>query len=76
VFEGAGELLEFAKKSINAPTTADLDQAGCHFARGVVVLGVSVVSAVLLRGVARNMPRNPVPTRLVEAHCVTEQSIR
>ncbi len=53
VFEGAGALYDFADKAINARTDADLEAAGRHFARAVVVLGISTIQAILLRGQGR-----------------------
>ena len=69
VFEGAGALYDFANKSIDAQSDADLDVAGRHFARAVVILGVATIQAVLLRGpakavVARGRPRIYVRLRL------------
>ena len=62
VFEGASELYDFADNSINARTDHDLEAAGHHFARAVVILGISTIQAVLLRGqgravVARGRPQ-------------------
>jgi hypothetical protein len=53
VFEGAGEIYEFATGALNARTDADLQKAGRHFARAVVVLGIATIQAILLRGQGR-----------------------
>ena len=53
VFSGARELYLFATTAIDARTGADLDRAARHFAVAVNTLGISVVSAVLLRSSAR-----------------------
>ena len=53
VFEGAGALYYFATGSINAVTEDDLEKAGRDFARAVVLLGISTIQAVLLRGQGR-----------------------
>ena len=55
VFEGAGELLDFATGAIDARSDDDLEQAGRHFARAVTVLGISTIQALLLRGQARTV---------------------
>lgn len=61
VFEGADELLKFAKRAIDARTDQDFSQSGAHFARAVTLLGISTIQALLLRGqgaavVARGRP--------------------
>lgn len=53
VFEGAAELYDFATTALNASSDADLERSGRHFARAVVVLGISTVQAILLRGQGR-----------------------
>lgn len=53
VFEGAGALYDFATIAVGARKDADLDLAGRHFARAVVLLGISTIQALLLRGQAR-----------------------
>jgi hypothetical protein len=53
VFEGASELYDFATGAVNARTEADLNVAAQHFARAVVVLGISTIQAILLRGQGR-----------------------
>ncbi len=55
IFEGAGALYDFMNTATKARSNADLDEAGRHFARAVVVLGISTVQAVLLRGQARTV---------------------
>jgi hypothetical protein len=55
VFSGAQELYLFATTAIDARTGADLDRAAHHFAQAVNILGISLVSAVLLRGSARSV---------------------
>jgi hypothetical protein len=53
VFEGAGALYDFATTALGARGNAELDLAGRHFARAVVVLGISTIQALLIRGQAR-----------------------
>jgi len=55
VFEGASELYDFAMGAVNARTEADLDKAAKHFARAVVVLGISAIQAILLKGQGRTV---------------------
>jgi len=55
VFDGAGELLDFATGAIGAHTDHDLEVAGRHFGRAVTILGVSVLQVVLLRGQGRTV---------------------
>lgn len=67
VFEGASALCAFTLGTIRAKTEADLDEAGRQFARAVVILGLSTVQALLLRGqgraiIGRGRPRiYPMP---------------
>jgi hypothetical protein len=61
VFEGADELLKFAKRAIDANADADFSQSGAHFARAITILGISTLQALLLRGqgsaiIARGKP--------------------
>jgi len=53
VFEGASELYDFAIGAVKARTEPDLDRAAKHFARAVVVLGISTIQAILLKGQGR-----------------------
>jgi hypothetical protein len=53
VLSGAQELYHFATMAVSARTGADLDRAARHFAMAVNILGISVISAVLLRRSAR-----------------------
>ena len=68
VFEGAAALKDFAVGAIRARSDADLEQAGRQFARAVLLLGVSAVQALLLRGqgravIARGRPQiSPRPS--------------
>ena len=50
VFSGAGELVDFVETALDASSDADLDEAGQHFARALVVLGIATIQALLLRG--------------------------
>jgi hypothetical protein len=49
VFSGVDELIQFGNGAISARNNAQLDQAAEHFARGVSILGVQAVVALLLR---------------------------
>jgi hypothetical protein len=53
VVSGAQELSSFATTAIDARTGADLDRAARHFATAVNILGISVISALLLRSSTR-----------------------
>ena len=55
VFDGASELYDFAVGALRARSDADLEAAGKHFARAVVVLGVSTIQAILLHGQGRSV---------------------
>ncbi|HEX8200199.1 MAG TPA: hypothetical protein VF590_06905, partial [Isosphaeraceae bacterium] len=62
VFSGAQELYAFGTAAVNAQSDPDLDRAAQHFSRAVNILGISVISAVLLRRsaqavVARGRPQ-------------------
>jgi hypothetical protein len=67
VFSGAEELYNFATTAINAQLDADLDRAAQHFAKAVNILGITVISAILLKKsanqvVARGKPQiKPMP---------------
>ena len=50
VFEGADELYKFATGAISANCEDDLEKAGKHFARAVILLGISTLQAILLKG--------------------------
>lgn len=53
VFEGAAALKDFVVGALGARTDADLEEAGRQFARAVVLLGISTIQALLLRGQGR-----------------------
>ncbi len=61
VFQGAKELLAFAKTAISANSDTDLHVAAGHFAQAVTILGISVVQAVLMRGQARVVGERGLP---------------
>jgi hypothetical protein len=61
VFSGAGELYDFTKTAINANTEADLDKAAKHFAKAVNILGISVISAILLKKSATSVVNRGKP---------------
>jgi hypothetical protein len=61
VFEGAAALCDFATIAIDAQSSAELDEAGQHFARAVTILGISTVQAVLLRGQGRAVVARGAP---------------
>jgi hypothetical protein len=50
IFSGAGQLVEFVETALDASSDADLDEAGQHFARALVILGIATIQALLLRG--------------------------
>ena len=45
--------LDFVTTAIEAKNSADLDRAAQHFATAVNILGISVISALFLRGSAK-----------------------
>ncbi len=49
VFSGAQELYNFTNAAVGARTDADLQRAARHFAAAVNILGISLISALLLR---------------------------
>lgn len=53
IFDGIGELYEFATSALNACNHQDLDSAAGHFANAVAILGIQAVLAVLFRGARR-----------------------
>jgi hypothetical protein len=53
MFSGGQELYNFASTAIGARTDADLQRAAHHFATAVNILGISLISALLLRRSAR-----------------------
>jgi hypothetical protein len=61
VFSGASELYDFAVGAVNARTDADIDAAAAHFAKAVIILGISAVQAVLMRGAARTVIERGAP---------------
>jgi hypothetical protein len=61
VFEGASELCEFATTAIDAKSDIRLNEAARHFSKAVSILGISVVSAILLRGTAKSVVKRPAP---------------
>jgi hypothetical protein len=68
VFEGAAELYSFVVGAQQARSEADLEKAAQHFARAVMLLGISTLQAILLRGqgkavIARGLPSkiHPLP---------------
>lgn len=67
VFSGGQELYSFARTAVDATTDAHLDRAAGHFASAVNILGISLISALLLRRsgqavVARGKPTiKPMP---------------
>ena len=59
VWSGARELYEFATTAIHARSEGDLDRAAHHFASAVVILGVTIVTALLLKRSARAVRARP-----------------
>ena len=65
VFSGAQQLYDFATTAIHAHSQADLDRAAHHFASAVTLLGITVVTALLMRRSARAVrARTPKPLEL------------
>jgi len=62
VFSGAGELYDFATTAINAKNDAELDKAARHFAKAVNILGITVISAILLKKSANPVIQRGKPT--------------
>jgi len=61
VFEGAQELMAFADSALGATNDAALDEAADHFAKAVVILGISTISAILLRKSASSVIKRGPP---------------
>lgn len=67
VFDGAEELTSFTTTAIRATNENQINDAARHFAKAVDILGISIISAILLRRSARpvlkrGMPRfHPMP---------------
>jgi len=62
VFDGASELYSFTTKAIDAKNENDLEEAGRHFARAVMLLGISTIMAMLMKKptqdvLVRGMPK-------------------
>jgi hypothetical protein len=55
IFEGAEHLYDFVDIAINAKTDADLTRSAEHFAKAVNILGITVISALLLKKSARSV---------------------
>lgn len=62
VFSGGQELYNFARTAVDARTDADLDRAAGHFASAVNILGISLVSALLLRSSGQKVAARGRPT--------------
>ncbi|QCI98380.1 hypothetical protein [Agrobacterium larrymoorei] len=58
VFEGAEELYTFAKTAVSAKSDRDIEQAADHFAKAILILGLAVIQAILLRGQAKPVAAN------------------
>jgi hypothetical protein len=67
VFSGAGELYDFTTTAITAQNDGALDKAAGYFAKAVNILGITVISAILLKKsanpvIARGRPQiRPMP---------------
>lgn len=62
VLTGAQALYDFATTALNAKSDADLNRAAHHFATAVTTLGVSVITALLLRSNVKAVrARKPPP---------------
>lgn len=58
-FEAGEELLNFADKTINGTTEADLDKAAQHLAKAIALIGVQTVLALLLKKAPKVFKENP-----------------
>jgi hypothetical protein len=61
VFSGASELYDFATTAINAQSEEDLNRAAEHFARAVSILGITTISAILLKRSAKAVRARGTP---------------
>lgn len=68
VFEGLDHLYHFARLSLGAKGTAQLDRAANHFAQAVAILGAEAVLAVLFRGSPKTFKGGPQPVGSPPAH--------
>lgn len=55
IFKGAEDFYNFATTAINAGTDSDLDRAAEHFAESVTTLGITVITALLLKKSANSV---------------------
>lgn len=55
VFSGAEEFYNFATTAINATTDDDLNRAAQHFAKAVNILGITIITALLLKKSANSV---------------------
>ncbi len=60
-YEGAKELVAFAHSALSAATESALDEAAEHFSRAVVILGITTISAILLRKSASGIIKRGPP---------------
>ena len=66
-FDGFAELYRGARKAIEAESDEEIDEAARHFASAITLLGVSVISAALLKRQLGRQPRTERWWRLSEA---------
>jgi len=63
VFEGAAEFYDFVIETENARTDADFEAAGNHFARAIMLLGVSTLQAMVLHGQGKTVSTRSWPPK-------------
>lgn len=64
VFAGIDELYDFAKGAYLGKSDADFEAAAGHLAKGITILGIQAVLAVLFRGARRPMTGRGGPTNV------------
>lgn len=60
-YDGARELIAFAQTALGATNDAAVDEAAEHFSRAVVILGITTISAILLRKSASGVVKRGAP---------------
>lgn len=61
VFDGAAHLYDFVTIAINAKSDADLTKSAEHFAEAVTILGITVITALLMKNSAKIVTKRGMP---------------
>ena len=60
VFEGIGEIFNFASETYNGRDTASMESAAGHLAKGISILGIQAVLALLFKGRPKTYEGEPI----------------